>query len=295
MWICWRPHQIPMSCLANPFVGREEEMKIVPAEEPKHILVASAGPAGLQFAAVAANRGHKVTVFEKNTTVGGQFALAAVPPTKQPISNLIKHYYHRCQKHGAEFKLGCEVNKAIIDEVNPDAVVIATGSVPLVPSIEGIDGANVVTAIDILAGKAIAGNKVAVLGGGSVGVETADFLAETMRQVSVVEMRDDIGIDEAPYPKIFLMQRLQKYGVQSYTGAKVSKINLDGVTFVKDDAEQTITGFDTIVLAFGVRSYNPLKDELEGSSYDVYSIGDAVKGRNAVDAIYEGAKLGVTI
>ena len=288
-------NELGMSCLANPFVGREEEMKIVPAEKAKNILVAGAGPAGLQFASVAAKRGHNVTVFEKNATVGGQFALAAVPPTKQPIANLIKNYYHMCKKNGVKFNLGSEVKKAVIDEVNPDAVVVATGSIPLIPEIEGINGPNVVTALDILAGKAVAGNRVVILGGGSVGVETADFLAETMRQVSVVEMRDDIGMDEAPYPKIFLMERLQKYGVQSYTDAKVSRINSDGVTYIKDNKEQTITGYDTIVLAFGVRSYNPLKEELEGSSYEIHVIGDAVKGRNAVDAIYEGAKLGVTI
>jgi len=290
-----QPSEIGMSCLANPFVGRENEMQMAPAEKTKNILVAGAGPAGLKFAAIAAERGHKVTVYEKNATVGGQFALAAVPPTKQPISNLIRHFYHSCLKNGVEFKLGCEVTKELIDSVKPDAVVLATGSIPLIPPIDGINNPNVVTALDILAGKAVAGSRVAVLGGGSVGVETADFLAEAMRSVSVIEMRDGVGIDEAPYPRIFLMERLQKYGVNCITGAKVSRIDPDAVTVERNGKEEKIDGFDTIVLAFGVRSYNPLKEELENTSYEVYSIGDAVQGRDAVAAIYEGAKLGVEI
>ena len=289
------PNEIGMSCLANPFVGREQEMEIKPVEKVKNILVAGAGPAGLQFAALAAKRGHKVTVYEKNLTVGGQFALAAVPPTKQQIANLIKHYYYTCRQNDVEFKLGCEVTKEVIDAAKPDAVVLATGSIPLVPNIEGIHGANVVTALDILAGKAVAGNRVAVLGGGSVGVETADFLAESMRSVSVIEMREAVGIDEAPYPKIFLMERLQKYGVQCIANAKVCKIEPDAVVVERGGKEERIEGFDTIVLAFGVRAYNPLKEQLEGTDYEVHTIGDAVKGRNAVDAISEGAKLGVTI
>lgn len=289
------PNELGMSCLANPFVGREEEMQLKPVEKAKNILVAGAGPAGLEFAAVAAKRGHKVTVYEKEATVGGQFALAAVPPTKQSIANLIRHYYHSCLKDGVEFKLGYEVTKELIDSVKPDAIVLATGSIPLVPPIEGIKNPNVVTALDILAGKTVAGNRVAVLGGGSVGVETADFLAETMRSVSVIEMREAVGIDEAPYPKIFLMERLQKYGVKCYTNAKVCKIESNAVIVDRNGTEEKIDGFDTIVLAFGVKSYNPLKEALKGSSCEVYSIGDAVKARNAVDAIYEGAKLGVTI
>lgn len=116
-----------------------------------------------------------------------------------------------------------------------------------------------------------------------------------MRSVSVIEMREAVGIDEAPYPKIFLMERLQKYGVKCYANAKVSRIEPNAVIVDRNGTEEKIDGFDTVVLAFGVRAYNPLKAQLEGSGYEVYTIGDAVKGRNAVDAIYEGAKLGVTI
>lgn len=286
-------NELGMSCLANPFVGREKEMEIKPAEVTKNILVAGAGPAGLEFASIAAGRGHKVTVYEKGS-IGGQFALGAVPPTKQPISKLIKHYYAMCRKNGVEFVFE-NMTKETIKEKNPDAVVVATGAKPLVPKIEGVDGANVVTAHDILAGKAVAGQRAIVIGGGSVGVETADFLAENLRSVTVVEMREAVALDEPGYPKIFLMERLAKYGVGMITNAKVTRINPDGLSYEKDGEEYTVGGFDTIILALGVRSNNTLSAEIEGLGIPSYVIGDADKGGNAVDAILAGAKLGVNI
>ena len=287
------PNEFGMSCLANPFCGREKEMAICEAEVKKSIMVAGAGPAGLMFASVAAQRGHKVTVYEKEF-IGGQFALGAVPPTKQPISKLIKHYYSMCKKNGVEFIFE-EVTTDLIKEKKPDAVVVATGGKPVVPRIEGVEGPNVVTAHDILAGKAVSGQRAIVIGGGSVGVETADFLAENMRSVAVVEMRDGVALDEAPYPRIFLMERLTKYGVNLITGATVTKINPDGLTYKNGDEEYSINGFDTIILAIGVRSDNNLSSKIEELGIETYAIGDADKAGNAVDAIFAAAKLGVTI
>ena len=287
------PNEIGMSCLANPFVGREKEMEIREAEVKKYILVAGAGPAGLEFASIAAQRGHKVTVYEKGS-IGGQFALAAVPPTKQPIARLLKHYYAMCRKNGVQFVFE-ELTKDIILEKKPDAVVVATGGKSLVPRIEGVDGKNVVTAHDILAGKAVSGQRAIVIGGGSVGVETADFLAEAMRSVTVVEMRDAVAIDEPGYPKIFLMERLAKYGVNQITGAKVTRITADGIVYEQDSQEHNLNGFDTIVLALGVRTNNTLSAEIADLGIENYAIGDAGKTGDAVDAILAGAKLGVTI
>ncbi len=290
-----QPNELGMSCLANPFVGRENELKIIPATNKKNIMVIGGGPAGLEFAVVAAQRGHKVTVYEKNDSVGGQFALAAIPPTKQPIANLLKHYWNMGKKYGVTYELGVDVTSEMITQASPDAVVLATGSVPLMPKIEGINGQNVVTALDLLAGRVVAGNKVIILGGGSVGAETADFLAENSRSVTLIEMRDDVAIDEAPYTKIFLMERLAKYGVDIHTGATVSSIQMDGITYMKNEQEHNLTGFDTIVLAFGVRSDNTLEESLKSSSVEVHKIGDAIRGRTAVEAILEGATLGVSI
>jgi 2,4-dienoyl-CoA reductase-like NADH-dependent reductase (Old Yellow Enzyme family)/thioredoxin reductase len=287
------PNELGMSCLANPFVGREKEMVIREAEVGRNILVAGAGPAGLEFASVAAQRGHSVIVYEKES-IGGQFALAAVPPTKQIIARLIKHYYAMCKKNGVEFVFDT-LTKDTIKEKKPDVVVVATGGKSLVPKIEGVDGANVVTAHDILAGKAVSGQRALVIGGGSVGVETADFLAENQRSVTVVEMRDEVAIDEPDYSKIFLMERLRKYGVDLLTGSTVTRITSDGIVYNKDNKGHSLNGFDTIVLALGVRTYNTLSAEIEEMGIETYVIGDAEKAGDAVDAILAGAKLGIAI
>lgn len=290
-----QPSEIGMSCLANPFAGREKEMVVKPAEVKKNIMVVGGGPAGMVFAYIAAQRGHSVTVYEKSATLGGQFALAAIPPTKQPIAKLLKHYLAMGKKFGVKYVCGQEVTLDLIKEKNPDSVVLATGSIPLILNIEGIHNDNVVTALDILAGRAVAGNRVLVLGGGLVGAETADFLAQNLRSVAIVEMMGAIAADETHNPKVFLMQRLNSHNVQMHVGTKVVKILQDGVICEKDGQEIQLTGFDTIVLAFGVRSYNPLEEPVKNAGYDTYVIGDAVKGRNAVDAILEGAKAGIII
>ena len=288
-------NELGMSCLANPFAGRETDLLIEPTAEPKKIVVVGAGPAGLEFASIAAQRGHNVTVYEKQNILGGQFALAAIPPTKQTISNLLKYYITMGKKHGVVYNCGEELTTETIIDDKPDVVVLATGSRPIIPNIEGVNNANVVTALDVLAGRAVPGKKVLVLGGGSVGVETADFLAETLHNVSVVEMRDDIALDEPGYPKIFLMERLRKYGVNTITGATVTSILPDGICYKKGDCEQRLEGFDTIVLAFGVRSYNPLQESLKDSTIEVHVIGDAFKVGTGVEAILSGATLGVEI
>ncbi|MDR2919127.1 MAG: NAD(P)/FAD-dependent oxidoreductase [Tannerella sp.] len=286
---------VGMSCLANPFAGREHKMKIESAVKKKNIVVIGAGPAGLEFASIASQRGHHITVYEKGSFPGGQFALASIPPTKQPIAKLLKHLMYMGQKNGVKYKFNTEDPLDEIISGRPDAVVLATGSVPLVLDIKGIDNDSVVTAVDILAGKTMAGKKVVVLGGGSVGVETADFLAENQHDVTVLEMRDDVAIDEPAYAKVFLMQRLAKYGVKLITNATVTGITENGVIYDKNNSTNTINGIDTIVLAFGVKSYNPFVDSISKESFEVHSIGDAAKCGDAVDAILSGAELAVKI
>lgn len=290
------PNYLKISCLVNPFTGREGDLIIEKTEKPKRVMVIGGGPGGLEVAWVLAKRGHKVTLYEKENVLGGQFRIGAIPPTKQDILKAIRYYITMGKKYGVEYKMGVEVTEDHIVKENPDVVILATGGVPLVPNIKGIENPGFVEAVDILEGKKEAGMNVLVVGGGMVGVETADFLGEHHHKVTIVEMLPEIAKDEQDAVKYFLLERLNKYGVKAVTGATVKEFVDDGVVYEKDGKEEKLTGFDTVVLAMGVKAYNPLEEKIKGKIPDnVYVIGDAVKARKAVEAIEEAARVAVKI
>ena len=279
-------------CTMNPELGREKEMAIVAAQRPKKVLIAGAGPGGLEAARVAALRGHEVTLCEKASKPGGQFALAAIPPGKQELTHGLKYLWTQARKAGVKIQLGVEVTPALVEELKPEAVIVATGGVPLIPAdIPGIDKERVVTAPDVLGQKVFVGKTVAVLGGGEVGCETADFIAESGSEVTVIEMLEDIALDSNPFIRPFLLDRLTQSGVKKITGARVKEITDDGVVVVKNGQEETISGVDSIVLAMGAKSVNEIADLIRGKVAEVHVIGDAKEPRRAVEAIAEGAEI----
>jgi 2,4-dienoyl-CoA reductase-like NADH-dependent reductase (Old Yellow Enzyme family)/thioredoxin reductase len=284
-----------VTCLLNPFCGREGELEISPVIKRKKIIVVGGGPGGLEAAWVAAARGHQVTLYEKRPALGGQFRIAAMPPFKQDITKAISYYIHMCEKHGVSFKLGTEATAEQIVTDHPDVVVIATGGNPLIPNIGGVNGRRIVTAWDILEGKAQAGNNVLVVGGGMVGCEVADFLGEHLHRVTMVEMLPEIGLD-IPLPvKYFLLQRLRDYDVHIEIETSVVEFLDDGAIVSKNSKTAHFRGFDTIVLALGTKSVNTLKEQLEKKVSELYLIGDALEPRKAIEAIEEGARVALKI
>jgi NADPH-dependent 2,4-dienoyl-CoA reductase/sulfur reductase-like enzyme len=281
--------------LLNPFCGREGELQIRPAIKRKKVTVIGGGPGGLEAAWIAAARGHQVTLYEKRPALGGQFRIAAMPPFKQDIAKAIAYYIRMCKKHGVSFKLGTEATTEQIVADHPDAVILATGGEPIVPDMGGIEGNPVATAWDILEGKAQAGNKVLVVGGGMVGCEVADFLGEHLHQVTLVEMLPEIALD-VPLPvKYFLLRRLKEYGVQIETETTVVEYLNDGALVRKNGQTAPLRGFDTIVLAMGTRSVDSLKEQLKEKVSEFYILGDALEPRKAIEAIEEGAKIALQI
>ncbi len=283
------------TCLVNPFCGREGELRITPASLPKDVIVVGGGPAGLEAAWIAAARGHRVTLFEKNSRLGGQYRLAAIPPFKQDIAKAIFYYTHQCEKYGVSIEMGTAATADEIVSRKPDAVVIATGGEPLIPDIGGVDGERVMTAWDVLEGRKQPGIKALIVGGGMVGCEVADFLGEHLHQVTLVEMLPEIALDVPPQIKFFLLGRLKEYGVHVETDAKIVEFIEDGVVVNKNGAAARLGGFDSIVLAMGVTAVNHLREELEGKIREVYVIGDALAPRQAIDAIEEGARVGLKL
>ncbi|AEG59760.1 NAD(P)/FAD-dependent oxidoreductase [Desulforamulus ruminis] len=284
-----------ISCLVNPFTGKEGTLKIEKTQAPKKIMIIGAGPGGLEAAWIAAQRGHKVTVFEKQASPGGQYRTGAIPPFKHDIARAIKYFVQMGKKFGVEYRFGTEVTAEMVAKEKPDVAIIATGSQPVVPKIEGIDGPRIVQAVDVLEGKVYPGEKVLIIGGGLVGVETADFLGERQHKVTLVDMLPQIAAGENPSTKYFLFERLKNYGVTLLTDIKVKSFLEDGILYEKDHQEHKLEGFDSIVLAMGVKAYNPLEEKIKGLVPQVFVIGDAVKARKALEAIAEGARLAVSI
>jgi 2,4-dienoyl-CoA reductase-like NADH-dependent reductase (Old Yellow Enzyme family)/thioredoxin reductase len=282
-----------VSCLVNPFCGKEGTLKIAPAAQPKRILVAGAGPGGLEAAWILAQRGHRVTLYEKEPVPGGQYRSGAVPPFKQDIAKAVRYYLRMGQKYGVDYRFGTAVTADLVRREQPDAVILATGGQPLVPELEGADGPRIIQAADLLAGRATAGERVLIVGGGMVGVETADFLGERRHRVTIVERLPQLAGDLNPAVQYFLFERLQRYGVTMISGAQVTAFLEDGVRYEQDGRQQSLTGFDTIVLAMGVRPDHSLAEELKEFVPQVFVIGDALKPRKALEAIAEGARLAV--
>ncbi len=290
-----QPHKplsrLGMTCLVNPFCGREREMEIKPASTSKKVIVVGGGPGGLEAAWVAAARGHKVTLYEREASAGGQYRIGAIPPFKQDVARAIGYYIRMCKKHGVTFKMATEATAEEILSQKPEAVIIATGGEALIPDIPGVGGDRVTTAASILEGKREAGLNVLVVGGGMVGCEVADFLGEHLHRVTLLEMLPEIGQD-VPFPTAyFLFRRLKEYGVRIETETTVVELLEDGATVSKGGKRSRLIGFDTIVLAMGARPVNALKGQLERRVPELHVIGDALAARQAIDAIEEGAKI----
>lgn len=302
-----------VGCLMNAQAGMETERKISPATTKKKVMVIGGGPAGMEAARVLAMRGHKVSLFEKGEVLGGQVPLAAAPPGRDELYNLPTYYGTQLDKLGVRIQCRCEVDAKLIDLEKPDAIVVATGAEPFVPKIPGIDGPQVVSSWEVLAGKATAGRRVVVLGGGSVGCEAAMYLAEKgatdpaafaflarhsvktsreitdrgPRQVTIVEMRPRIGMDFGRSNRRVFMDEIKRLDIKSITGAEVIAITDAGVRLKAGDKEELLPA-DTVVLAVGCQKNDRLYEQLKARGGEVYVIGDAQKPRTILDAIHEG-------
>lgn len=280
----------PITCLVNPAVGREREFEIVPVESPKNVIVVGGGPGGMETARIARLRGHNVTLYEKDEKLGGQVNLIAVCPEMEEFSNIPRYYNTQLKDVNIVFDV--KVTPDLLIDQKPDAVVVATGALPIVPNISGVNNTNVCTAFDLLKGKEINGKKVIVVGGGGVGCDVALFLRSKGKDVTIVEMLNKIGNDIGRTTRWIIKKKLNENNVETITNARVTSIKDDGVVAEREGKTINIKG-DTVVLAVGTASnnelYNILSDEKDKLG-EIYLVGDALKPRKALDAIREGAE-----
>ena len=278
-----------LSCVLNAENGYENTRSIQPAAQKKKIAVLGGGPAGLEAARVAALRGHDVTLFEKTTTLGGQLTIACVPPRKEEMRRAAQDLIHAVCNAGVHLCMGQTRTAEQLKDAGFEAVINAVGAHSAAPRIPGIDSVNVADAWKVLAGEQQVYGTVAVIGGGMVGCETAEYLAARGCKVSVIEMMDKIAAGESTTILPTLLENYKTYGVEQYPSHKVKEFRMDAVVCENKDGAEVTIPCDYIVLAMGARSNEFDAAALETSSIPVYSIGDAAgKAADISNAIRTG-------
>lgn len=278
-----------LSCVLNAENGYENTRSIQPAAQKKKIAVLGGGPAGLEAARVAALRGHDVTLFEKTTTLGGQLNIACVPPRKEEMRRAAQDLIHAVCNAGVHLCMGQTRTAEQLKDAGFEAVINAVGAHSAAPRIPGIDSVNVADAWKVLAGEQQVYGTVAVIGGGMVGCETAEYLAARGCKVSVIEMMDKIAAGESTTILPTLLENYKTYGVEQYPSHKVKEFRMDAVVCENKDGAEVTIPCDYIVLAMGARSNEFDAAALEAASIPVYSIGDATgKAADISNAIRTG-------
>ena len=278
-----------LSCVLNAENGYENTRSIQPAAQKKKIAVLGGGPAGLEAARVAALRGHDVTLFEKTTTLGGQLNIACVPPRKEEMRRAAQDLIHAVCNAGVHLCMGQTRTAEQLKDAGFEAVINAVGAHSAAPRIPGIDSVNVADAWKVLAGEQQVYGTVAVIGGGMVGCETAEYLAARGCKVSVIEMMDKIAAGESTTILPTLLENYKTYGVEQYPSHKVKEFRMDAVVCENKDGAEVTIPCDYIVLAMGARSNEFDAAALEAASIPVYSIGDAAgKAADISNAIRTG-------
>ena len=277
-------------CSGNAVLARgDNDYTITPAEAKKKVVVIGAGVAGVEAARIAAMRGHTVDLYDMAEEVGGQMNLACKPPFKQHLA-LMKPYLERqLELHKVNVHLGKKLTKEDVLNMNADAVVCATGIRPVTLNIAGTDRA--INATDVLKGT-VTGKNVVVIGGGSIGCETAEYLAKQGKKVSIIEMTDTLAGNTGKTDQTILLGHLKGHKVQLLTECTVEKITEEDVIYKSKDGKSSTLRADTVVLAIGGRPETSLYDSLKDKVKEIYNIGDSNGGGIIPAAVYEGYTVG---
>ncbi|QVK19598.1 FAD-dependent oxidoreductase [Mycoplasmatota bacterium] len=287
--------QLPIKCLVNPVIGNESKVQAQKTVNQKRVTVVGGGPAGMQAAITASKNGHIVDLYESKDRLGGQLLQAAIPPNKSDINQFIRNMVQEIKKSDIRVHLNTQVTEEMLTESSADAIIFATGVKPIVPKIEGIEKKHVVLAQDILNGKINSGENVVVIGGGLVGAETAEHLANHGKKVTIVEKMDKLVAKGQPAVRYFLLQDMKEHDVIIYTNSTVESISDTYVNIKTSDKSIKLENVDTVVLALGSVSNNVLYEKMRYISKCVKLIGDASEVRSALEAVEEGFQAGMNI
>jgi NADPH-dependent 2,4-dienoyl-CoA reductase/sulfur reductase-like enzyme len=277
-------------CASNPLTGREKlKHFLVPVSKKKKVFVIGGGPGGMVAALTADMRGHEVTLFEKSDQLGGQLRLAAKPPGNEKIAWYLDYLLNQIKRRRIKISLGRLVTQENIIQSNPDAIILAVGSIPLMPDIQGIKSRLVYSSKEILEGKEEIKDKVVlVLGSGTIVCETALYLASHSKEVIMIEMLDGIAMDMEPINRTDHISRIQESKIKVFLGAKIERIEPDGVVLFNQGMIENRVKVDVVVIAMGATPANDLVKSLKGKVPEIYVVGDCHQPRKIIDAVYEG-------
>lgn len=279
-----------ISCAVNPVAGGELLHRLEPATETRRVLVAGGGVAGMEAARAAHIRGHRVTLYEKSTELGGHLKEAAVPDFKKDLARLLEWYRTQMSKLHLKINLDTEVTPEVIESERPDVVIIATGSTAIIPNIPGINNPKVICVTNLLLSDKEIGEKVLVMGGGMIGLETALWLAKKGKKVAVVEKLSHVGTDGAIANKEMLLDLLAFHGVEIQVDTEIRRVS-DGYveTVNKNDSKEATLQYDNLVLASGLSSADELYQDLELRSpeMEIYRVGDCKSPRKIIHAVWD--------
>ena len=314
----------PVECLCNPKAGHECDEQTGKSERPKKVLVVGGGVAGMSAAIASAERGHAVTLYERDFRLGGQLHLAGAPPGRGEFLIFAEDLARQLARHGVKVVLNTAVDRTLLEAEAPEVVVDARGGVPILPAIPGVERPQVVQAWEVLAGEATVGRRVVIIGGGAVGVETALLLAESgtlsgeelkfllvngavaaeklyqlategSKEITLVEMVDSLGANFGKSTRWGMLQDVGRYGVKALTKSQVIEIS-ESVVVIEQSGERREVPADTVVLAVGTRSAAPtLREEVQALGIDCLVVGDARQPGTVFEANHQGYKAGKAI
>lgn len=288
----------PVACTMNPSFSLENEDNITLADSKKKILVVGGGPAGMEAAYIAKKRGHDVVLCEKEAELGGALRVACVPIGKQDLCHVIKWMQHRLENENVEIRTNTKVTLELLkSEFKDYEVIVSIGAQPIIIN-AFTQFKQWMSADDILAGRSFPGRKIVIIGGGSVGCETADYLAPLVndrfprnRDVTVIEMAQEVMMKESGPGRSLLVQRMVQKGVKILVNAKVEAVEENKIKYVQNGVQYTIDDADTLVFASGYQTDASFENMLKEANITYHLIGDAHQVGNIKDAISEAYKL----
>jgi 2,4-dienoyl-CoA reductase-like NADH-dependent reductase (Old Yellow Enzyme family)/thioredoxin reductase len=283
-------------CSVNPFLYREGVGSQLKTSSPRKIMVVGGGLAGMEAAILCKMRGHEVALFEKESSLGGQWNIACAVPGKQEYASILRSLEYRLQKLQVPVTLKTSVSRETVEEMNPDLVVIATGAAPAGLAIAGADAKNCAQANDVITGKFTAGSRAVIIGGNMAAMETALTLVQQGRKIALVS-HGPLGGRKGPDDLITfrgLLRRIAGLGIPIFLNSEILEI-CDGALVIRFEQEILALPADTVVLATGVKPVDNLMNELKGLATEIYPIGDCVMPGNAAQAIYSAARLALKL